>query len=99
MNLALHGCVGITAANMLCDCGLVSTATFVASRNDAGDLAFEAIEMELLATVEIGRISQAGAATPPLHHRSLRTNAGRPVRHAQACRVRLRLRLPFAMRA
>lgn len=65
MNLDLHGCVGITAANMLCDYELVSPATFVASRNDAGDLVFEAIEMELLATVEIGRISQAGATTPP----------------------------------
>ncbi|WP_323032430.1 hypothetical protein [Paracoccus sp. (in: a-proteobacteria)] len=65
MNLDLHGCVGITAANMLCDYELVSPATFVASRNDAGNLVFEAIEMELLATVEIGRISQAGAAKPP----------------------------------
>ncbi|WP_323032416.1 hypothetical protein [Paracoccus sp. (in: a-proteobacteria)] len=65
MNLDLHGCVGITAANMLCDCGLVSPATFVASRNDGGDLVFEAIEMELLATVEIGRISQVGAAKHP----------------------------------
>ena len=65
MNLDLHGCVGIAAANMLCDCGLVSPATFVASCNDAGDLVFKAIEMELLATVEIGRISQAGAAKHP----------------------------------
>lgn len=65
MNLDLHGCVGITAANMLCDCGLVSLVSFVASRNDAGNLVFEAIEMELLATVEIGRISQAGAVKHP----------------------------------
>lgn len=65
MNLDLHGCVGITAANMLCDCGLVLPATFLISRNDAGNLVFDAIEVELLATVEIGRISLAGAAKHP----------------------------------
>ncbi|QRZ12958.1 hypothetical protein JWJ88_10245 [Paracoccus methylovorus] len=65
MNLELHGCVGISAANALCDCGLVSPATFVKSRSDMGDFVFEAIEMELQATVEIGRISLAQATKHP----------------------------------
>ena len=65
MNLELHGCVSIPAANALCELGLVSPVTFVASRSHAGALVFEAIEMDLQAIIEIGRISMASASKHP----------------------------------
>lgn len=45
--------------------GLVSPVTFIAPRSHAGALVFEAIEMDLQATLEIGRISMAAAAKHP----------------------------------
>ena len=65
MNLELHGCAGISAANELCELGLVSPVTFVAPRSHAGALVFEAIEMDLQAILEIGRISTASATKHP----------------------------------
>ncbi|XQZ55555.1 hypothetical protein E2979_21055 [Paracoccus yeei] len=65
MNLEIHGCVGITAANLLCDRRLVSPAIFAKSCENAKDLAFEAVEIELAGTIEIGRVSMAEAANHP----------------------------------
>lgn len=65
MNLDLHGCVGVSAANKLCDQGLVSSVTFVKSHSRAGSFVFEAIEMELGAILQIGRISMAEATKHP----------------------------------
>lgn len=65
MNLDLHGCIGVTAANLLCDCKLISPVTFVKPHDNIGNLAFEAVEMDLAAIIEIGRISQAAAADHP----------------------------------
>lgn len=65
MNLELHGCVSVSAANVLCDRGWVYPATFVASRDHGETLIFEAIEMDLQAIIEIGRISMASATKHP----------------------------------
>lgn len=65
MNLELHGCVGISAANELCELGLVSLVTFVSPRSHAEALVFDAIEMDFQATLEIGRISMASATKHP----------------------------------
>lgn len=57
--------MSISAANELCDRGLVFPATFVVSRSHDGALVFEAIEMDLQAILEIGRISMASTAKHP----------------------------------
>lgn len=53
MNLELHGCVSISAANELCELGLVSPFTFAVSGSHAEALVFEAIETDLQAILEI----------------------------------------------
>lgn len=65
MNLELHGCVGISAANALRDRGWVDPVTFVAFRDHGEALIFEAIEMDFQATLEIGRISMASTTKHP----------------------------------
>lgn len=65
MNLELHGCVSISAANELCELGLVSPFRFAVSRSYAEALVFEAIETDLQAILEIGRISIASTAKHP----------------------------------
>lgn len=61
MNLEIHGCVGIAAANLLCDAGLVSPVIFAKPRENT----FEAVEIEFAGTIEIGRVSMAEAANHP----------------------------------
>lgn len=65
MNLELHGCVSISAANELCELGLVSPFRFAVSRSHAEALVFEAIETDLQAILEIDRIAIASTAKHP----------------------------------
>lgn len=65
MNLELHGCVRISAANELCELGLVSPFRFAVSRSNAEALVFEAIETDLQAILEIGRIAMASTVKHP----------------------------------
>ncbi len=57
--------MGVAGANLLTDSRLVSPATFAKSRENAADLTFEAVEIELAGTIEIGRVSMAEAANYP----------------------------------
>lgn len=61
MNLEIPGCLGIAAANLLCDTGLVSPVIFAKPCENT----FEAVEIELAGTIEIGRVSMAEAANHP----------------------------------
>lgn len=65
MNLELHGCAGISAANELCELRLVSPVRFIVSRSHAEPLVFEAIELDLQAILEINQISMALATKHP----------------------------------
>lgn len=70
MNLHIHGCVDVQAANQLCDLGMAVPATFARRVPGSGLLFFEALELELTgynrahfadAAIE----SLAVGATPP----------------------------------
>ncbi|MFD1883382.1 hypothetical protein [Paracoccus pacificus] len=61
MNLHLHGCVDVDAANRLCDLQLAAPTTFTRRVPGVGLLAFEALELELSGYLEIGRIDQGRA--------------------------------------
>ncbi len=61
MNLHIHGCVDVQAANQLCDLGLAVPATFARRVPGSGLLSFEALELELAGYIEINRIDQARA--------------------------------------
>ena len=64
MNLELHGCIGVEAANLLCDAGMVSPMVFSAP-GSTGNICVEAVEIELLGTIEIGCIAMAEATDHP----------------------------------
>ena len=61
MNLHLHGCVDVDAANQLCDLELATPTTFARRVPSVGLLSFEALELELSGYLEIGRIDQGRA--------------------------------------
>lgn len=61
VNLHIHGCVDVEAANQLCDLDLAVPATFARRVAGIGLLSFEALELELTGYIEINRIDQARA--------------------------------------
>jgi hypothetical protein len=61
VNLHIHGCVDVKAANQLCDFGLTVPATFARRVPGYGLLSFEALELELAGYIEINGIDQARA--------------------------------------
>lgn len=58
MNLYLHGCVDVAAANRLCDLQLAKPTTFTRRVPGVGLLSFEALELELSGYIEVNRIDQ-----------------------------------------
>lgn len=67
MNLHLHGCMDVGAANQLCDLELAAPTTFTRRVPGVGLLSFKALELELSGYLEIGRIDQGRA----IRHRLL----------------------------
>ncbi len=65
MNLHLHGCVDVDAANRLCDLELATPTTFARRVPGVGLLSFETLELELSGYLEIGRIDQGRAIGHP----------------------------------
>ena len=65
VNLHIHGCVDVQAANQLCDLGLAVPATFARRVPGSGLLSFEALELELTGNIEINGIDQARAILHP----------------------------------
>lgn len=61
MNLHLHGCVDVAAANWLCDLELAAPTTFTRRVPGVGLLSFEAVVLELSGYFEINRIDQGRA--------------------------------------
>ncbi len=65
MNLQIHGCIGVKDARHLCDFGMITPRRVLRSGARGEPRAFEAIEPELQALIEIGRIEIARAVKHP----------------------------------
>lgn len=65
MNLQIHGCICAKDARYLCDLGMVTPKRVLRSDARGEPRAFEAIEPELQALIEIGRIEVARAVKHP----------------------------------
>ncbi|MCL4066237.1 hypothetical protein M3484_06620 [Pseudomonas sp. GX19020] len=65
MNLEIHGCTGMAEANWLCDLGMAAPSSVVRLGAHSKPLVFEAIELELSAILETGKILAARAVRHP----------------------------------
>lgn len=65
MNLEIHGCTGVAEANWLCALGMAAPSNVVRHDAHGQSLAFEAIELELTAILETGKILAARAVKHP----------------------------------
>lgn len=65
INLEIHGCTGVAEANWLCDLGMAAPSSVVRLGALGKPLVFEAIELELSAILETGKILAARAVRHP----------------------------------